>query len=179
VTAASQTSQTYMLPETSSFIAAIEIFDGSSIVDPIVVSNVYWASLQGKILAVIIGQTLAAVTFAILSSFFATQVSQLGDFVSKTPFKAPASTGKPFIKLSDTNNSPTPDFGRLLICLTIDIIGSSSEIVPLLGDLTDVVYAPIAATLLRSIYGSNVIFALEFAEELLPFTDILPLATIW
>ena len=45
--------------------------------------------------------------------------------------------------------------------------------------MTDIVWAPIAATVLRSLYGgSNVIFALEIAEELLPFTDILPLATL-
>ena len=91
--------------------------------------------------------------------------------------------GKTFIKATDMNNNSnnvTPDFGKLLACLAIDVVGSSSEIIPILGELTDVVYAPIAATLLRSLYGgSNVIFALEFAEEILPFTDILPLATLW
>ena len=45
--------------------------------------------------------------------------------------------------------------------------------------MTDVIYAPIAALALRSLFmGSNVVFALEFAEEILPLTDILPLATI-
>jgi hypothetical protein len=52
-------------------------------------------------------------------------------------------------------------------------------VVPILGELTDVVYAPIAATVLRNLYGSNILFGLEFVEEILPFTDILPLATIW
>ena len=73
----------------------------------------------------------------------------------------------------------TPDFYKLAACIAIDIIGSSSGLVPIVGGLTDVIWAPIAAFLLRSFYGSNVIFALEFAEEVLPFTDILPLATIW
>lgn len=45
--------------------------------------------------------------------------------------------------------------------------------------MTDVIYAPIAALTLRSLFqGSNVVFALEFAEEFLPLTDVLPLATI-
>ena len=45
--------------------------------------------------------------------------------------------------------------------------------------MTDVVWAPIAALTLRSLFqGSNVVFALEFAEEFLPLTDLLPLATI-
>ena len=50
---------------------------------------------------------------------------------------------------------------------------------PIVGELTDFLWAPIAALSLRSLFqGSNVVFALEFAEEFLPFTDILPLATI-
>ena len=41
------------------------------------------------------------------------------------------------------------------------------------------IYAPIAALLLRQLFsGSNIIFLLEFTEEILPFTDVLPLATI-
>lgn len=71
------------------------------------------------------------------------------------------------------------DFGKLLLCVAIDVIGSASELVPVLGELTDVVWAPIAGLALRSLYGSNVLFALEFAEEILPFTDIIPLATLW
>lgn len=73
-----------------------------------------------------------------------------------------------------------PDIGKLLICIIIDIIGTSSELIPLVGELTDLAWAPIAALFLRNLfYGSNVVFALEFAEEFFPYTDILPLASIW
>ena len=73
----------------------------------------------------------------------------------------------------------TPDVRKLILCLIIDIVGTSSELIPFLGELTDIVYAPVAALALRSLFqGSNVVFALEFLEEFLPFTDILPLATI-
>lgn len=71
------------------------------------------------------------------------------------------------------------DFGKLLLCIAIDVIGSASELVPVLGEVTDVVWAPIAGLALRSLFGSNIVFALEFAEEILPFTDIIPLATLW
>lgn len=71
------------------------------------------------------------------------------------------------------------DFGKLLLCIVIDVIGSASELMPILGEVTDVVWAPIAGLALRSIFGSNIVFVLEFAEEILPFTDILPLATLW
>ena len=48
----------------------------------------------------------------------------------------------------------------------------------LLGEITDVVWAPIAAYLVRKQFNnSNVVFVLEFAEEFLPLTDLLPLAT--
>lgn len=58
-------------------------------------------------------------------------------------------------------------------------MGTSSELIPFVGELTDIAYAPAAALALRSLFqGSNVVFALEFLEEFLPFTDILPLATI-
>ena len=169
----------YMVQDFHSLLTAVEVFDGSAIVDPVVVSNVFWANLKGKIIAVILGQILAAVVFALLSSLVASQISLLGNFVSKYLFPAgDSSERKKFIKATDVR--PTLDFGKLLLCLAIDVIGSSSEIVPLVGELTDAVYAPIAATALRSLFGgSNVIFALEFAEEILPFTDILPLATLW
>lgn len=173
-----------MIHDTSSFLTAVEVFDGSAIVDPVVVSGVFWTSLKSKLLAVVIGQILATVAFALLANLLASQIGQLGDFVSKRVFSSSASSSPPsqktFTKATDISNKPAPDFGKLLICLAIDVIGSSSELVPILGELTDVIYAPIAATLLRNLFGgSNIIFALEFAEEILPFTDILPLATIW
>jgi len=58
-------------------------------------------------------------------------------------------------------------------------VGAANEVIPLVGELVDVIYAPIAALLLRQLFsGSNVVFLLEFTEEILPFTDVLPLATI-
>jgi len=50
-------------------------------------------------------------------------------------------------------------------------------LVPIIGELTDILWAPIAASALRYMYGSNVVFALEFTEEILPLVDVLPLAT--
>uniref|UniRef100_A0A7S2PLG4 Uncharacterized protein n=1 Tax=Leptocylindrus danicus TaxID=163516 RepID=A0A7S2PLG4_9STRA len=70
------------------------------------------------------------------------------------------------------------DLGKLALCLIIDTLGTSSELIPFVGELTDVAWAPIAGIALRSLFGSNVVFALEFVEEFLPYTDILPLATI-
>ena len=178
--------QRHLSMDPSLILAAVEVFDGSTIVDPVVVSDVFWTSLQGKFVAVIIGQALATMVFGLLSWFVTSQLSRL---VQQTFTSIPfldndtqgGTTPSRFIKANELPNlnRSSPDFGKLLICLTIDVIGSSSEVLPLLGEITDVVYAPIAATVLRNLYGSNILFGLEFAEEILPFTDVLPLATIW
>ena len=76
-------------------------------------------------------------------------------------------------------DDPTPqvlDFTKLIFCICIDILGSVNEAIPLAGEFVDVIYAPIAALLLRQLFaGSNVVALLEFTEEILPFTDVLPL----
>ncbi|CAJ1969328.1 unnamed protein product [Cylindrotheca closterium] len=168
----------------NSLLTAVEVFDGSTIVDPVVVSDVFWNSLRSKFLALVIGQVLSAIVFAAISSFFAAQISQVGTFVKEKIF--PEDPNKPKKTAQAASNSPAQqqqqvdaDFGKLLVCLAIDFFGVASEAVPVLGELADVVYAPAAAALLRSLYGgSNVLFGLEFAEEILPLTDIIPLATI-
>lgn len=176
----------------SSFLTAVDIFDGSA-VDPVVVSNMFWAGLKGKIVAVLVGSLVATIAFAILMSFVASKLLQAGEFLSdqiksssssssSTSQSANKNTSKTFLKANNRNSeiSSTPDFKKLFICLAIDAIGSSSEIIPILGKSTDFLFAPIAGTILRSLFGgSNILFLLEFTEEILPFTDVLPLATIW
>lgn len=165
----------------NSFLTAVDVFDGNTVVDPVVVSDVFWNSLRSKFLALIIGQVLSAIVFAVISSFFAAQISQVGSFVTEKLFPEDpnkktvqqVATGAPSAQQYDA------DYGKLLVCLAIDFFGVASEAVPVLGEFADIAYAPAAAALLRSIYGgSNVLFGLEFAEEILPLTDIIPLATI-
>jgi hypothetical protein len=171
-------------------MAVVETFDGSQIVDPIVVSNVFWTSLQTKLISFVIGQVLATIVFTVLLWLIGSQISNIMTFLSdristiwnEQQQKQPKLRIPPELQESRSSQGTTstpPDFSKLLFCMAIDVIGSSSELIPIIGDITDVVYAPVAAYMLRSIFGSNnVLFLLEFAEEILPFTDILPLATI-
>mmetsp|Transcript_5606 Transcript_5606/g.8614 ORF Transcript_5606/g.8614 Transcript_5606/m.8614 type:complete len:282 (-) Transcript_5606:1512-2357(-) len=167
----------------NSLSVSVETFDGSAI-DPVVVSDVFWNGLKAKILSVIIGQILASIAFLIITTVAATQISNLGNFLSEKLSRGDDTTrvSPSAQKLLDQTKTRTvnisPDFNKLLLCLVIDTIGTSSELVPILGEITDVAWAPIAGFALKSLYSSNVLFALEFAEEILPFTDILPLATI-
>jgi hypothetical protein len=55
-----------------------------------------------------------------------------------------------------------------------DLAGDASELVPFLGEFTDVVYAPVEAALLVGLFKSNLIGGLGFIEEILPFTDVVP-----
>lgn len=160
----------------SSLLNAVEYFDGSQVVDPVVISRTFWASLQTRLFSFVIGQALAAVAFFIITAVASQQIGKMGDWVSTR-----LTSENQRLKLPPSLTSTAlvqPDFTKLIVCIVVDLVGTSSELIPVLGEVTDVVWAPVAALILRSIYGSNVILALEFAEEILPFTDILPLATI-
>ena len=67
---------------------------------------------------------------------------------------------------------------KLLISILIDLIGDGSLLVPGLGGASDFIWAPVSALLVRLLYGSNVLAAVNLLEELLPFTDVIPTATI-
>jgi hypothetical protein len=168
-----------------SLLHSVDVFDGREVFDPVVVSNVFWTSLKAKLLSVVFGQLLAAVTFAILSTFVSSWLANLTDGFrdnNTNDIYKQTSTSRPrFESNSNSKLKPqvAPDFSKLALCLLIDFGGDLSELLPVLGEFTDLVYAPFAAAVLRSLYKrNNVLFAVEFIEELLPFTDVLPFATI-
>ncbi|CAE7350297.1 unnamed protein product [Symbiodinium sp. CCMP2592] len=66
----------------------------------------------------------------------------------------------------------------LAACLLIDFIGMASYMVLLLGEVTDIMWAPFAGFLLQYLFGSWLVSSLGALEEFLPFTDILPTATL-
>ena len=64
----------------------------------------------------------------------------------------------------------------LVLCVLIDLIGLANV---LWGEWIDVGWAPVSAALLRWLFPEQIIFSvIQFAEEILPGTDILPTATI-
>jgi hypothetical protein len=68
--------------------------------------------------------------------------------------------------------------GKLLASILIDLIGDGSLLLPKELDASDFLWAPVSALLVRFLYGSNVLAAVNLLEELLPFTDVIPTATI-
>ena len=70
---------------------------------------------------------------------------------------------------------------KLLLGLLFDGIGMISFSIPLLGEFSDVIWAPIAAFIMTRMYKGRVgrtASILTFLEEIIPFTDIIPSFTI-
>lgn len=71
-------------------------------------------------------------------------------------------------------------WGRLIVSLWIDLIGSSSYFLPVVGEAFDLIWAPVQTVLIMALYDDitpNLKYV-SFIEEILPFTDIVPSATI-
>lgn len=68
---------------------------------------------------------------------------------------------------------------KLWMSLLIDALGSASYLVPGAGEVADVAWAPLQTTLLMALYPeANLLPYISFWEEFLPFTDIVPSATL-
>mmetsp|Transcript_36249 Transcript_36249/g.102096 ORF Transcript_36249/g.102096 Transcript_36249/m.102096 type:complete len:429 (+) Transcript_36249:63-1349(+) len=67
---------------------------------------------------------------------------------------------------------------KLLACLGLDLFGNASYLLPGLGEGADLAYAPVQAVALKMLFQSNFVAVFGFIEEILPFTDIIPTATI-
>ena len=75
---------------------------------------------------------------------------------------------------------PTDMIGKLIVSLIVDAIGSASYLIPLAGEGFDLTWAPISMILIGALYD-DVMPNLKYValiEELLPFTDFIPSATL-
>jgi hypothetical protein len=69
----------------------------------------------------------------------------------------------------------------LALCIMMDLIGYASFAVPVLGELLDIVWAPVSAMIYMKLFGFKRGFfggVFNFVEELLPGFDIIPTFTI-
>lgn len=67
---------------------------------------------------------------------------------------------------------------KFVACVGLDLAGSSTYFLPGIGESLDFAYAPAQAVALKMLFNANNLALLGLAEELLPFTDVLPTATI-
>jgi hypothetical protein len=68
---------------------------------------------------------------------------------------------------------------KLIAAILIDLIGMVSYLLPGASELLDAIWAPISAILVFILFNRKLSWAsFTFLEELLPFTDVVPSATI-
>lgn len=75
----------------------------------------------------------------------------------------------------------TQSLPSLTFCIIMDLIGMASFSVPLVGEFSDVIWAPLSAFIFMRSFGGRfgaIGAVLNFLEEALPFTDIIPSFTI-
>lgn len=76
---------------------------------------------------------------------------------------------------------PKPALPNIALCILLDVIGMTSYIIPSLTEFTDAVWAPISGYLFFTLFGGRfgmIGGVLNFLEEIIPFTDIIPSFTI-
>jgi len=72
-------------------------------------------------------------------------------------------------------------FKLLFLGIVFDAVGMLSFTIPFIGEFSDVVWAPISGFLMTKMYKGRVGRIggiISFAEEFLPFTDLMPSFTL-
>jgi hypothetical protein len=83
--------------------------------------------------------------------------------------------------MQEVNVTSDERMRKLLLGVLLDGVGMISFTIPLLGEFSDVIWAPVAAFIMTRMYKGRVgrvASVLTFIEEALPFTDIIPSFTI-
>ena len=66
----------------------------------------------------------------------------------------------------------------LALCIVMDVLGYATYAIPGLGELGDIVFAPVSAIIFYVMFGSWKGALFNFTEEILPGTDFIPSFTI-
>ena len=82
---------------------------------------------------------------------------------------------------ASTMNKKKPFVPNIGFCILLDVIGMATYFIPALGEFADIVWAPISGFLFFKLFGGRfgvIGGVLNFLEEIIPFTDIIPSFTI-
>ncbi len=70
---------------------------------------------------------------------------------------------------------------NLGLCILMDAIGMATYAVPFLAEFADVIWAPLSALIFYKLFGGKfgqLGAGLNFLEEIIPYTDVIPTFTI-
>lgn len=81
----------------------------------------------------------------------------------------------------NTNQKSDNKTGKLILGIVLDLVGMLSYAIPLVAELTDIIWAPIAALALATMYKGSVGKiggVVTFIEEIIPGLDFIPTFTL-
>ena len=70
---------------------------------------------------------------------------------------------------------------NIAVCILMDLVGMATYFFPGLGEFADIVWAPISGYIFYKLFGGRfgiIGGTLDFLEEIIPFTDVIPSFTI-
>jgi hypothetical protein len=70
---------------------------------------------------------------------------------------------------------------KLMIGILLDLVGMATFLLPALGEVTDIIWAPIAGYMMTRMYkgfSGKMAGIFTFLEEIIPFTDVIPSFTL-
>ena len=73
-------------------------------------------------------------------------------------------------------------YKKLVKCVLLDAVGMASAVIPVVGPVLDLIWAPVAASISYKMFGEKkgkYTSLITFVEELLPVTDVMPSFTIF
>lgn len=150
-------------------------------------ATAFFYGLTTQVVTFIFGNILAGLAFKALLDFISNGSKASGQKDEKNAeWKVRDQSAAAAAAVSSQNTQSTArgitwdQWMKLLLCVFIDAVGDSSFLVPGVGEIEDIAWAPISAFLVRKIFQSDVVGNIEFVKEILPFTDAIPLASsLW
>lgn len=70
---------------------------------------------------------------------------------------------------------------KLMLSIVLDLVGMATFLIPVLGEIGDLFWAPIAAYMMAKMYkglSGKMAGVMTFFEEIIPFTDFIPSFTL-
>lgn len=129
-----------------------------------IATNTFFTSFLARTIGTIVGNLLAALVFKYVTDAIFQKREEERKIAEAPPPVAAVISQSAWVKL--------------IFCIMIDLGSDASFLLPGIGEIEDLAWAPASAYLLKLLFESNVVSTLEFAKEILPGTDVLPLATI-
>jgi len=85
------------------------------------------------------------------------------------------------LQLSNSIKDTSDKKRDLILSIVLDVIGMATYLIPVLGEFSDILWAPISGFLMTRIYkgfSGKVAGVFAFIEEVIPFTDFIPTFTL-